>query len=253
MRLSKLKKQIDTIEEVCELFVHVDEEESKKIQDDIVLKIKVFENIVKECKKEIQLSDLEHKVHVLKSRYGIEIDEESGRLDASLDSYMSKQIDAKFIEADEKQIDTLKSLISYIDDIVEKLAVEYKTLLYVNKKWYKFKGFKLKKYAKFLTKLMSLKEKLQTKLEDDSKKISVLIIDNFYRLYIFFSFLISLFVLKKSEMLLIEIASRLDKYIEVIETSFRNRSLHHDDMVHHYTIYELKELREQIFTELAPQ
>ena len=54
-------------------------------------------------------------------------------------------------------------------------------------------------------------------------------------------------------MLLIEIASHIDKYIEVIEPSFKHRLLHHDDLVYHYTVYELKELKNSIFKGLAPR
>jgi len=80
-----------------------------------------------------------------------------------------------------------------------------------------------------------------------------MIIENFYNIYIFFSFLISLSIEKNKEMLLIEIANRLDRYIEVIEPSFSGRFLHHEDMIYHYAIYEFNELKNQIFTELAPQ
>ncbi|MBL0709257.1 MAG: hypothetical protein JJW00_09425 [Sulfurimonas sp.] len=253
MKLLKLKEQIAAIEETCELFLHVDEEEHEKIEENMVLKIKVFEDIIRECKEEIESSDMDHKVHVLKLLYDIEFEEGSERLDDSLESYMNKQTDVQHIETGEKEINVLKSLILHIDDIVEKLAVEYKTLLYATRKWYRFKDSRLKEYANFLIRLMSLKEKLEIKLENDSKKISILIIDNFYSLYIFFSFLISLSIVKKREMLLIEIANRLDRYMEIVKSSFKDRSLYQSDMVHYYIIYELKELKEQIFTELAPR
>ena len=86
-----------------------------------------------------------------------------------------------------------------------------------------------------------------------TKKVFYLIIENFYSLYMFLSFLISISISKKREMLLIEIASRLDRYIEAIEPSFKRRFLHRDDLAHHYAVYELKELKNTIFKGLVPQ
>ena len=121
----------------------------------------------------------------------------------------------------------------------------------INKKWYRFKGSKLRRYKQCLDRLSSLKEGLKLKLENVSKEVSFMIAENFYSLYIFFSFLISLATQKKKEMLLIEIVSCLDGYIEMIKLSFGSRSLHHYDMLYHYTLYEINELREQIFKELS--
>ena len=75
MKLSKLKKHIDDIEGICDLFVHLDEEKHEKIEENIALKIKVFENIIIECKEEIKSSDIKHKEHVLKLLYGVEAEE----------------------------------------------------------------------------------------------------------------------------------------------------------------------------------
>jgi len=245
----KLHKEIDNLKDTCKLLLGDSVDEEHKESSDIVLRLKTFSEIIKECKSEVESSDLEHKKHVLKLLYGVT--EES--FDLSLDDCIMEQQNMERIEVDKKHISNLKQLIGNIDEIIEKLDIEYNKSLFSNKKWYVFNGFKLKKYAKYLKILMDLKEKLEGKLESDSKKISFLIIENFYNLYIFFSFLVGICISNKNEMLLIEIASSLDSYIEVIEPSFKNRSLHHDDMLHYYTIYELKELKDQIFKELSFQ
>ncbi len=174
-------------------------------------------------------------------------------VDDSLDDYVSGQIDNTNMEVNERKINTLKSILSDVNGIIEELSIEYKNTLHVSSKWYRFEGGKLKKLRKLLKTLLNLKEKLEAKLESDSKKISFTIIENFYNLYIFFSFLISLAIKKRREILLIEIANRLDRYIDVIEPSFSGRFLYHDDMIYHYAIYEIKELKQSIFIELAPQ
>ncbi len=254
MNVLKLTTKVNNLESICSSFLVKDEDVDEKKENNIALKVKAFDEIVRECKDEVDSSDIEHKIHVLKLLYGLEVDGHNiTSVDDTLDDYVSGQINDSHMEVNEHKINSIKSIISSIDEIIEKLAVEYKNILYKNSKWYRFQGKKLKKYENLLTQLMSLKEKLETQLESDSKKISFMIIENFYNIYIFFSFLISLSIEKNKEMLLIEIANRLDRYIEVIEPSFSGRFLHHEDMIYHYAIYEFKELKNQIFTKLAPQ
>jgi hypothetical protein len=257
MKLSELITAIDNLELVCSSFLEKKEEKKDKKDkkdESITLKIKAFDEIIQECKDEVDSASFEHKIHVLKLLYGVEINGYNfSSIDNSLDNYVSGQIDSAHTEVNEYKINSIKSIILSVDEIVEKLAIEYKNILHINSKWYRFQGRKLKTYSKLLTKLMNLKEKLKIQLEIDSKKISFMIIENFYNIYIFFSFLISICIQKNREIFLIEIANRLDRYIEVIEPSFSGRVLHHDDMMYHYAIYELKELKDIIFTELAPQ
>lgn len=254
MKTSLLKTRIDTLEKMCEPFLNLNEDTNIIKSDNVALKVKAFDEIITECKEEVESSDLDHKIHVLKLLYGLEIDENDvTSADDSLDDYVSGQIDSIRMEVNERKINALKSIISSIHAILEELAIEYKNTLHINSKWYRFQGSKLKNYRELIKKLINLKEKLEAQLENDSKKISFMIIENFYNLYIFFSFLISLSIQNKREILLIEIANRLDRYIEVIEPSFSGRFLHHEDMIYHYAIYEIKDLKNKIFTELAPQ
>lgn len=244
MKLSKLNTKITALEDICKPFVHKIEEVDKneKDIDNLALRVKAFDEIIKECKEEVSAASEEHMEHVLKLLYGMEINE-----DESLDKYISQQIDNEYMEVNETKIKSLKMILANIEDVIDSLRLEYKNILHVNKEWYSFKSNKLKEYATFLKRLVALKESLEIQLEEDSKKISLSIIDDFYSLYIFFSFLIHLSIKKEKEILLIEIASKLDRYIEVIEPSFSDRFLHHNDMLYHYAIYEIKELKDKIF------
>ncbi len=254
MKLLKIEKRIDILETICEQFLsQVDDNSINKIEN-MSLKVKAFDEIVAECKEEIESSSIEHKIHILKLLYGLEIDENNmAILDESLDDYVNSQINNLHMKVNERKINILKNIISSITSIIEELVVDYKITLNLNLSWYRFQGKKLNKQREFLTRLVNLKEKLESELENDSQKISFIIIENFYNLYIFFSFLISLLVYEKREILLIEIANRLDRYIEVIEPSFSDRFLHYDDMIYHYALYEIRELKNKIFTELALQ
>lgn len=254
MKLSKIKTKIDFLETTCKTFLHIDDEQNEKSIDNVSLKVKAFDEIVRECKDEVESSSIEHKIHILKLLYGLDIEDyDKTSTDDSLDDYVRGQIDNARMEVNEKKINNLKNIITNVNSIIEELSIEYKNILHVNSKWYRFQGKKLNQYRELLTRLIKLRDSLKSQLEIDSKKISFMIIENFYNIYIFFSFLISLSIEKKREILLIEIANRLDRYIDVIEPSFSGRFLHHEDMIYHYAIYEIKELKNGIFKELASQ
>ena len=249
MKIKKLESKIETLEEICKIFLTIKEASSDEPNENISLKIKAFDEIVKDCKNELLSSDYEGKIKILKLLYGF--DDLDVALNDSLDYYMKGQADIEPIKQFEHNINSLKDLEASIETMIVEIASYYKNLEQINKKLYRFEGTKLRRYKKCLDRLLSLKDDLSLKLEGDSKEASFLMSENFYSIYIFFSFLISLATQKKKEMLLIEIASRLDGYIEMIKPSFGSRSLHHDDMLYHYILYEINELREQIFKELS--
>ncbi|WP_024953776.1 hypothetical protein [Sulfurospirillum arcachonense] len=251
--MPELKTRIDELENVCNEFLKPKEEEEKTKEGNsvILLKIKAFNEIIRDCKNEINSSDKEHMEHVLKILFSLVIDKENIKnTDYDLESFINSQINGDFATVNEKRILSLKNIISNVDSVIEILAIEYKNLVFINKKWYRFKRRELKRYEEHLTRLMSLKEKLEIQLENDSKIISFSIIENFYNSYIFFSFLINLSILERREILLIEVANSIDRYIDVIEPSFNKRLLQHQDMIYHYAIYELKELKNKVFTYL---
>lgn len=249
MKILKLQQKIESLESTCKLFLNQEEKDDEKKEENVVLKIKAFEEILRECKEEINVADEEHKKHVLKLLYGIDLE----NFNESLEECMQGQVYYQSIAIEERKINNLKSLVLSVDDILEKLALEYKNLQYTNRKWYGFKGIRLKTLKKLLIQLMYLKERLEKQLKKESQKASYVIIDNFYSFYVFLSFFSNLAINKKKELLLIEIASHIDSYIGVIEPSFKNRFLHHDDLIFHYAVYELEELKNSIFKGLAPQ
>jgi len=102
-----------------------DEDIDNKKDDNIALKVKAFDEIVRECKDEVESSDIEHKIHVLKLLYGLEVDDNNvTSVDDTLDDYVRGQINDSHMEVNENKINSIKSIILSIDEIVEKLAVE---------------------------------------------------------------------------------------------------------------------------------
>ena len=254
MRLSQLKIEMDALETLCSIFLYKDEVVTNKGKSNIVLKVKAFEQIIKECKDKVESSNAKHRAHVLKLLYGLKIDESDAvSIGSRLVEYVDTHINGKHMQTNEHKINRLKSIIYNINTITEEIVVELEHIEDINLRWYRFKGGKLEKYRILLKRFIDLKEKLEIQLERDSKEISFFIIEDFYNIYIYFSFIISLSMQNANEIFLIEIANQLDRYIGVIEPSFGNRFLQHEDMLYHYVIYELKELKNRVLTELTPQ
>lgn len=120
-----------------------------------------------------------------------------------------------------------------------------------SRNWYVFNGLRRKKLEKLLSQLMGLKTNVEKQMEYDSKELAKFIIDNFYNTYIFFSFLIRISTVQSKQILLIEIANCIDRYINVIEPIFNHRRLKSQDMLYHYVMYEFKELKAHIFESLS--
>jgi len=249
MKLKKLQDKIDELEATCKIFITSDIEEESEDNTSMALKIKSFDALVVECKEEIKEADKDQMEHVLKLLFNVDINREDDT-DNDLEKFINSQISNNSIDANEKSILSLKNLILNIDNIGHSIIIEYKKCLENNKKWYIFNTKKIEKYNVLIQKLKDLKNSLEKRLEVDSKKISFFIVENFYNSYIFFSFMINLAVLEKKELLLIEIASSIERYVDIIEPSFNHRALQQKDMLYHYTIYELLELKKDIFNHL---
>ena len=97
MKLTKLNTEITLLEDICKPFLLKKEEinEKEKNIDNISLKIKAFDGIIKECKEEVNLADKEHMEHVLKLLYGLENISDA---DEGLDNYVTQQIDNHLFE-----------------------------------------------------------------------------------------------------------------------------------------------------------
>ena len=255
MNLRHVTKDIDTLEESCAGFLTIDQmsDDTKDEQSKAptFLQIRAFDSIVQECKHEINTADEAKMSSVLQLLFGIATDPLDFELIAeTLEAFIKNQIDVDDSVISEGHINELKKIVSNIDAIIEILAVEYKNLISQSMKWYVFNGGQRKKLELLLRRLMELKGKVEKQMEYDSKELAKSIIDNFYNTYIFFSFLIRISTVQNKQMLLIEIANCIDRYINVIEPIFNHRRLQSQDMLYHYIMYEFKELKAYIFETL---
>lgn len=58
-------------------------------------------------------------------------------------------------------------------------------------------------------------------------------------------------IAQEEELLTIEIANALDRYIKIINLIFNGRHLKHQDMLYYYAVYELNELKDIIYSHIS--
>lgn len=161
-----------------------------------------------------------------------------------------KHLEKSFIqkEGNEEKIIVIKEILSHINLFLKNLKFQYDTK--ISKQTYSlhFPKKPLEELNSKIVQLRTLKRLLEEKLENLSKLLSDSIIENFYTFYIYFSFLLQIPKIQRNELLLLKMANIIDRYINIIEPTFNNRSLQHKDMIYHYAIYELEELKTNIFS-----
>jgi len=245
--LENIFQAIDTLELACKDFLEI--QENNFPEQDITLQIKAFNQIIIECKAELNEATFEHKKTILKKFYNTDIDTiELEELDIYLDNFIDNSLQSNNQEINEEKIIVIKEILSHINLFLKNLKFQYDTK--ISKQTYSlhFPKKPLEELNSKIVQLRTLKRLLEEKLENLSKLLSDSIIENFYTFYIYFSFLLQIPKIQRNELLLLKMANIIDRYINIIEPTFNNRSLQHKDMIYHYAIYELEELKTNIFS-----
>lgn len=237
--------KIDKLNQTCQPFLDDIKTEEKK-ESDIILQLKVFNELIAECKEELSRSTNSHKEYILQSLYSIDTNNSSSEiLHQNVEKFIKMHLDKGMLSESEKRISTLQKIVLDIEKIIDSLKIEYVKIINDKKTPLFFYHEKLKEIEKSSTMLSTLKKDLEKKLEQTSVTSASYIIEDFYNFYIFISFLLSTEKIAKNELLILEMINILDRYINLITPAFSNRSLQHQDMIYHYALYELKELKTQ--------
>ncbi|WP_107697722.1 imidazole glycerol phosphate synthase [Campylobacter concisus] len=94
-----------------------------------------------------------------------------------------------------------------------------------------------------LVELNTLQERIHNVLHIHSRIVSNVILQNFKIIYTFFYNCIKAAKQRKDELLLVEIAGITDKIITMIKPVFSAKILNTNELIYHYLIFELKELK----------
>ena len=94
-----------------------------------------------------------------------------------------------------------------------------------------------------LAELMELQNRMNKILHLDSQIVSNVVLENFKTIYTFFYNCIRVAKQRGDELLLVEIAGITDRIIEMIRPVLSGKSLKTNELIYHYLIYELRELK----------
>ncbi len=255
MNINQITKEIEILKEQCSTFLIVeepaDEEKTQINQIQNSLQVKAFNGIVSECKEEIEDSDFKKMSGVLKLLYNLDLEPfVSENVSKRIDTFLTTKLCNDSLDIGETQIQNMEKLVKNIDYLCNIINAEFLKLKKKEKKLFGSNKKTQRKLRENFQTLLELKQKIQLQMEYSSKQIADNIIDDFYNIYIFFSYIIQILIEKKQQLLSIEVANFLDRYINVTKYIFNNRQLKSQDMIYYYAVYELDELKKSIYEHL---
>ncbi|MBR8462859.1 hypothetical protein KDD93_05005 [Campylobacter sp. faydin G-24] len=139
----------------------------------------------------------------------------------------------------------LHQSIEMIENIIEILVVEYQFLTKKDKNSiFSTNSSQRVKIRTLLNELVAIKNRVQKIIHFDSKIVANVILKEFKMIFTFFSNCIIVAKSRQDELLLVEIAGITDKIMSMIIPVFSNKkSLKVNELIYHYLIYELREIK----------
>ncbi len=257
MDLNELSEEIEKLEQICSNYLVApnlsDEEIAQLNKEPSLHQINAFNAKIAECKKELKNSSLEKMKSALKLLFDLEIDEfNADVMSKYIRTFANIQLDSGLFLITEKHLLKMQHTLDNIDAIYQYLLTR-QSIIDTKQKDYVFKyGSKEEKLLSLnLAKLENLRDNIRFQAEFNAKAIADKIIDDFHDIYIFFLFSIYITIAQKEELLSIEIANEIDRFIKVISYVFNERTLKNQDMLYYYATYELNELKHLIYSHIS--
>lgn len=256
MSINTVTRDIEALEDECREFLTTedfsDEEKQELAKVPTPLQIKAFNTIVSECKNEIANSSTEKMSGILHLLYNIETEPfVSENISKNIEDFVTIKLSPSALYVTESEIYIMNKITENIDTLCHSLVTEQRRLNIRSKKWHVYNKNARDLVAQNYKRLATLKKKIEFQIEYNSRQIADLVIEDFYNIYIFFSYIIRMALVKKQELLTIEIANFIDRFINIINHIFNNRHLKNQDMLYYYVVYELNELKTKIYNHLT--
>lgn len=214
------------------------------------LEILTCETIIEECKEEVAMNSTDDIQATLNLVYHMKLGE--GQKDTRTLIKLD-EVTEKFLSSSKhNQIADESTLSQYRKDI--DLIIGIKTILYSRleavkqeKKWYLFpKSILAHKYATIIEEFSALEARIQECFAFTSEIISTYIIESFHYVYLYFSYIIKYFLQSDNQLVLVEIAASIDRFINVLQPLVKSTSLKNENLRNFYVIYEFKVLKDRI-------
>ena len=137
----------------------------------------------------------------------------------------------------------LQESLTNISNIMQILVAEYQIQNKKKKKSIFSRSGDTAMIRGLLAELMELQNRMNKILHLDSQIVSNVVLENFKTIYTFFYNCIRVAKQRGDELLLVEIAGITDRIIEMIRPVLSGKSLKTNELIYHYLIYELRELK----------
>ena len=223
--------------------------EIHKPKHDIHLEILTCESIIKECAVEVESSSLEEIVETVKVVYHMNLSssvEENSLL--KLDEVTSKFLSSKKhkYEVNEEVLDAFREDMHLLLAVKDALNLRVSQLK-KEKKWLFFIDRSLiEQYQKLLASFAALETKMLTAFNFMSELVTSYIVESFHYIYLCFAYMIKFFKQTNNQLVLVEIAASIDRFINIMQPLVKDTSLKNENLRNFYVIYELNVLKEKI-------
>ena len=248
--LQRCKEALDDLQSDYQMMgLNVKELPKSLPQHDIHLEILTCETIIDDCKLEIEKSSLEEIVEVVKVVYHVDLnklDQDNGllKLDAVISKFLSSSKHKK--DVDELVLARFRedmNLILGIKDMLQHRVDQ----LHKEKTWFIFSNSALiKEYEQYLSSFTDIEMQMLTCFSFMSEMVTSYIVESFHYIYLYFSYLIKYFIGTGNQLVLVEIAASIDRFINIMQPLVKETSLKNENLRNFYVIYELNVLKEQI-------
>lgn len=208
--------------------------------------IAAFQQIMQECKEGLEGSDEAHMKEVLSMLFGLDTDscmEES--FCSAVSDFTDNYIDDSGKESSESILKVCQQDIDKAEAFSALLIKRFSILESKSRVTRILKRRERLYCAALLRHLNEIMQHIKKRVDDKNRFLSELIIQNFYNIYIFFSFIIELLRNRKKELKLITVCNQLDRFLSILDGSVKQTVK--SDLPYHYALYELKELRRNAF------
>jgi hypothetical protein len=233
-----------------DLDLSLEEKQENLNHRDIYLEILTCETIIDECKAEVDSSSLEEIEANLNLVYHMDLDQHDGhentlvKLDQVASKFLSSQkykqdVDEKLLAHHREDMDLILGIKEVLQDRLFILRQE--------KRWFFFpKTIAIHKYEKVLQEFETVEVEIRENFTRISEIITTYIVESFHYIYLYFSYVIKYFFYTDNQLVLVEIAATIDRFINVMQPLVKTTTLKNENLRNFYVIYEFKVLKDLI-------
>ena len=235
MDFQSIQKQISALKEGLAVLEQGDENEIEPI-----IGVVEFNKSAEELKK--KLTNLKDESAFFKSVFNTDDYYEN------ISSYLDQTKRSLYFKIEKagvsfKANENLQESYATVSNIMEILVAEYQIQNKKKKKNLFSRTTDTAQIRLLLGDLVTLQDRMFTILHNHSQVVSNVVLQNFKTIYTFFYNCIKVAKQRQDELLLVEIAGITDKIISMISPVFSAKSLKTNELIYHYLIYELRELK----------